>query len=148
VVWLVLVMVLISAGNALVRYGLKTSSNAWLEVQWYLFAAVFLLSAGATLLANGHVRIDVLSARLSSRTRLWIDFLGGLFFLLPVTLLILWLSWPMALESFLRGEMSSDAGGLPRWPAKMLIPAGFLLLALQGVSETIKRADALRRGDE
>lgn len=140
VYWLVLAAVLISSGNAIVRYALNTSSNAWLELQWYLYAAVFLLSAGYTLLRNEHVRVDLVTGRLSPRGQAWIDLLGGAFFLLPLAILILWLSWPMFMESFSRGEMSSDAGGLIRWPVKFLIPAGFALLALQGVSECIKRA--------
>ncbi len=139
VMWLVLVAVLVSAGNATIRYALHTSSNAWLELQWYLFAAVFLLCAGYTLLRNEHIRIDILTARFSKRTRTWIDILGGLLFLLPMAVLIGWLSWPMFVESWVRNEISSDAGGLIRWPARLLIPAGFLLLALQGISEIVKR---------
>jgi TRAP-type mannitol/chloroaromatic compound transport system permease small subunit len=137
--WLVLVAVLVSAGNALVRYLFHTSSNAWLELQWYLFSAVFLLCAGYTLLRNEHIRIDVVAARLTKRTRTWIDILGGLFFLLPMTVLIGWLSWPVFVDSWVRNEFSSDAGGLIRWPAKILIPIGFLLLTLQAISEIIKR---------
>lgn len=137
--WLILAAVLISAGNALVRYALNTSSNAWLELQWYLFAAVFLLCAGYTLLKNEHVRIDVVFDHLSHRTRAWIDVFGTLFFLLPFALLIIWLSWPVFMDSFIRAEMSTDAGGLIRWPAKLLIPVGFVLLFLQGISELIKR---------
>ncbi len=142
--WLVLVAVLVSAANATVRYALHTSSNAWLELQWYLFAAVFLLCAGYTLLRNEHVRIDILTARLSKRTRTWIDILGALFFLLPMAVLIGWLSWPGFVDSWMRNETSSDAGGLIRWPAKLLIPAGFLLLTLQAISEIIKRIAFLR----
>ena len=137
--WLVLVAVLISAGNAVVRYSLNQSSNAWLEIQWYLFAAIFLLCAGYTLLRNEHVRIDVVAGRLSARTQAWIDLLGSLCFLLPMALIIGVLSWPQVADSFARGEMSGDAGGLVRWPVKLLIPVGFALLALQGVSEAIKR---------
>lgn len=151
--WLVLLMTAISAGNAVVRYAFNLSSNAWLEIQWYLFAAVFLLCAGYTLLHNEHIRIDVLAGRFSRRTQAWIEVIGGLFFLLPMACLIVWLSWPLFVASFASGEMSSDAGGLVRWPAKLLIPVGFALLALQGVSETIKRiafllglADDVRRG--
>ncbi|MEW5727025.1 MAG: TRAP transporter small permease subunit [Pseudomonadota bacterium] len=139
VLWLILVMVLVSAGNATVRYALNTSSNAWLEVQWYLFSAVFLLAAGYTLLRNEHIRIDVVTSRFPPRVQAWIDVLGGVFFLLPMAGVITVLSWPMVVDSFTRGEMSSDAGGLLRWPVKALIPAGFLLLALQGVSEIIKK---------
>ena len=142
--WLVLVAVLVSAGNALARYGFDLSSNAWLEIQWYLFSAIFLLGAGWTLLRNAHVRIDVLSSRMSDRTRAWMDILGGLLFLLPMAILILYFSWPMVVQSYLGHEISSDAGGLVRWPVKLLIPAGFALLALQGVSELIKRIAFLR----
>jgi TRAP-type mannitol/chloroaromatic compound transport system permease small subunit len=140
VYWLILAMVLVSSGNAVVRYVFDKSSNAWLELQWYLFSAVFLLGAGYTLLNNEHVRIDIINGRLSPRTRAWIDLLGGLFFLLPMALLIMWLSWPVFIESYTRHEFSSDAGGLLRWPVKLLIPVGFLLLVLQGISEIIKRA--------
>lgn len=140
VYWLILAAVLVSSGNAIVRYLLNTSSNAWLEIQWYLFAAVFLLTSGYTLLKNEHIRIDVITANFSRRTQVWIDLLGGLFFLLPMALIILWLSWPIFVDSFVTMEQSSDAGGLIRWPAKALIPAGFFLLALQGLSEVIKRA--------
>ena len=137
--WCVLLAVLTSAGNATVRYTLDTSSNAWLEIQWYLFSAVFLLCAGYTLLHNEHVRIDVIAGRLSRRTQIWIDLLGTLFFLLPMAFVIGWLSWPLVADAYLRHEMSGDAGGLLRWPVKLLIPVGFALLALQGVSEIIKR---------
>jgi TRAP-type mannitol/chloroaromatic compound transport system permease small subunit len=139
VYWLILAAVLVSAGNAIVRYVLDTSSNAWLELQWYLFSAVFLLAAGYTLLHNEHVRIDVIIGQFSPRVRAWIDLLGGVFFLMPMAVVILVLSWPMVEDSYLRREISSDAGGLLRWPVKLLIPAGFLLLVLQGVSEIIKR---------
>lgn len=137
--WLILVDVLISSGNATVRYLLDESSNAWLEAQWYLFSAVFLLCAGYTLKRNEHIRIDIVTGRLSPRTKAWIDIFGGLFFLLPVAVLIMTLSWPMFMDSFVRHEVSADAGGLLRWPAKILIPLGFLLLVLQAVSELIKR---------
>jgi TRAP-type mannitol/chloroaromatic compound transport system permease small subunit len=137
--WLVLAAVLVSAGNATARYALDMSSNAWLEIQWYLFSAVFLLCAGYTLLKNAHVRIDVLSARWTPRTRAWMDIAGTVFFLMPMALIVLYLSWPMFLQSFLTDEMSSDAGGLARWYVKALIPAGFALLVLQGFSELIKR---------
>jgi TRAP-type mannitol/chloroaromatic compound transport system permease small subunit len=137
--WCVLVAVLISAGNAMVRYVFDTSSNAWLEIQWYLFSAVFLLCAGYTLLRNEHVRIDVIAGRLSKRTQTWIDIVGSALFLLPMAIIIAWLSWPLVSDSYLRHEISGDAGGLLRWPVKLLIPIGFILLALQGVSELIKR---------
>ncbi|MGH8751038.1 MAG: TRAP transporter small permease subunit [Burkholderiales bacterium] len=142
--WLVLVAVIISSGNALSRYAFNLSSNAWLEVQWYLFSAIFLLAAGYTFKRNQHVRIDVLSGQLSKRAQAWLDIFGGLFFLLPVSLIIMYLSWPVFVNSFLLGEVSGDAGGLLRWPVKLLIPAGFALLVLQGISEIIKRAAFLR----
>jgi len=144
VLWLVLVATLISAGNALMRYTVNMSSNAWLEIQWYLFAALFLLAAGYTLKHNGHVRIDVLYGHLSARAQAWIDLVGGLLFLLPFSLLMVWLSWPGFTESLLRGEVSPDAGGLLRWPVRLMIPLGFALLGLQGVSEIIKRIAVLR----
>jgi TRAP-type mannitol/chloroaromatic compound transport system permease small subunit len=139
VYWLILAMVLVSAGNASVRYALDTSSNGWLELQWYLFSAVFLLAAGYTLLHNEHVRIDVVVGHFSPRVRAWVDLIGGVFFLLPMATVIFVLSWPMVVDSYLRQEYSSDAGGLLRWPVKILIPVGFLLLVLQGLSEIIKR---------
>ena len=139
-IWLVLAASLVSAGNALARYGLNLSSNAWLEVQWYLFSLIFLLGAGYTLKHNGHVRIDVVYVRLGERTRAWIDLIGGLLFLLPMSGLIGWLGWEFFLSSYVVGEESPDAGGLLRWPIKLAMPLGFLLLWLQGVSEIIKRA--------
>jgi TRAP-type mannitol/chloroaromatic compound transport system permease small subunit len=139
VYWAVLVSVVISAGNASVRYLFNTSSNAWLEVQWYLFSAVFMLCAGYTLLRNEHIRIDVVVSRFSEKTLTWIDIIGTVFFLLPISIIIMYLSWPALLDSFVRNEMSSDAGGLIRWPVKLLIPVGFLFLILQGLSELIKR---------
>jgi TRAP-type mannitol/chloroaromatic compound transport system permease small subunit len=139
VYWLVLAAVLVSAGNALVRYVFDTSSNAWLELQWYLFSTVFLLAAGYTFLHNEHVRIDVIYGHLPPKVRATIDLLGGLLFLLPMAIIIMVLSWPMVEDSYLRHEYSGDAGGLLRWPVKILIPIGFLLLVLQGVSEIIKR---------
>ena len=143
VIWLVLVATLISAGNALVRYTLGESSNAWLEIQWYLFGAMFLLAAGYTLKHNGHVRIDIFYNRLGPRGQAWIDLVGGLLFLLPMAVLLAWLSWPMAHEAWVTQEMSPDAGGLLRWPVKLLLPVGFALLALQGVAEVIKRIAVL-----
>jgi TRAP-type mannitol/chloroaromatic compound transport system permease small subunit len=147
VIWAVLAVTLVSSGNALVRYVFNASSNGWLEIQWYLFSSVFLLCAGYTLLANEHVRIDVVSGRFSRRTQAWIDLIGGVLFLLPMTVLILWLSVPTAWATLTSGEMSSDAGGLIRWPAKMMIPLGFALLTLQGISEIIKRAAFLAGRD-
>lgn len=138
-VWLVLVACVISAGNAVMRYGFSLSSNAWLEIQWYLFGGIVMLGAAWTLKLNEHVRVDVLYSRYSERTRLWVDLLGTLFFLLPMSALIGWMSWPLFINSFAIGEISGNAGGLIRWPVKILIPLGFLLLTLQGLSEVIKR---------
>ena len=137
--WLVLVASLLSAGNAVMRYGFDLSSNAWLELQWYLFALIFLLGAGYTHLHNGHVRIDVLYGRFGPRARAWIDLLGGLLSLLPLAGLIGWLGWSAFQNAWAIGETSPDAGGLLRWPIKLAIPLGFGLLFLQGVSECIKR---------
>ena len=137
--WALLLAVLICSGNALVRYTFNTSSNAWLEIQWYLFGAIFLLASSYTLKRNEHVRIDVIVGRFSKRTQVWVDVLGFIFFLLPATLLILYFAVPFAYESIRNQEVSSNAGGLIIWPAKTLIPVGFLLLSLQGLSELIKR---------
>jgi TRAP-type mannitol/chloroaromatic compound transport system permease small subunit len=137
--WALLLAVLICSGNALVRYIFNTSSNSWLEIQWYLFGAIFLLASAYTLKRNEHVRIDVVVGRFSKRTQVWIDVFGFTFFLLPATLLILYFSIPFAFESIRNQEVSSNAGGLIIWPAKTLIPIGFFLLTLQGVSELIKR---------
>ena len=143
VIWLVLVATLVSAGNALARWALGASSNAWLEIQWYLFGAVFLLAAGYTLKHNGHVRIDIFYGRLSAKGQAWIDLIGGLLFLLPMAGLLAWLAWPMFMDAWTTQEMSPDAGGLLRWPVKLLLPLGFGLLALQGVAEIIKRIGIL-----
>jgi len=137
--WLVLVMTVISSANAVVRFAFNYSSNGLLEIQWYLFAAVFLLCSPYTLQKNEHVRIDVLSGKLSSRGLAVIDIIGTLFFLLPMVITVLWLSLPLVAESYKIQEMSSNAGGLIRWPVKILLPIGFTLLALQGISELIKR---------
>lgn len=139
VTWLVLVTVLISAGNAVSRKLFDASSNAFLEIQWTLYAAIFLLAAGYTLKHNEHVRIDVLSGRLSARARAWIDIFGGLFFLLPLTALVLYFAGPFFMNSFNSQEWSNNPGGLILWPGKLLIPLGFALLLLQGVAEIIKR---------
>ena len=144
VIWLVLITVLISAGNAIIRKTFDTSSNAWLEVQWYLFSAIFLLCAGYTLLRNEHVRIDVLLHRLPKRKQIGVDIFGFLVFLLPVAMLITALGWPQFTISLVSNEMSSNAGGLIRWPVKLLLPLGFGLLALQGLSELIKRVAFLK----
>lgn len=137
--WAVILACFISAGNAFVRYGLDISSNGWLEIQWYLFAAVFLLGAGYGLLKNSHVRIDFVSAHLSPRTRNWVDVVGILAVLFPFCLISITLSWPLFTQALATGEMSQNAGGLIRWPAYGLIPLGFALLMLQGLSELIKR---------
>ena len=142
--WLVLIACVVSAGNALIRYSLNMSSNAWLEIQWYLFAGMVMLGASYTLKMNEHVRVDVLYAHYSPRARLWLDLVGGLVFLLPMTIIIGWMSWPMLYNSWDIHEMSSNSGGLLRWPVKLMVPLGFLLLTLQGVAEIIKRALALR----
>jgi len=142
--WALLLAVLICSGNALIRYTFNTSSNAWLEIQWYLFGAIFLLAGSYTLRRNEHVRIDVIVGRFSKRTQVWIDVFGFLFFLLPATILILYLAVPFAMESIRNQEVSSNAGGLIVWPAKILIPIGFLMLTLQGISELIKRVGFLR----
>ncbi len=144
VYWLVLAMVLVSSANAVTRYLFNLGSNAWLELQWYLFAAVFLLCAGYTLKHNEHIRIDVVSSRFSPRTRAWVDVFGTLFFLLPVALMIMALSWPIFVNAWVSNEASANAGGLIRWPARLMIPVGFLLLSLQGISELIKRIAFLR----
>jgi TRAP-type mannitol/chloroaromatic compound transport system permease small subunit len=139
VIWLILVAVLISAINAVIRKAFNISSNAFLELQWYLFSAVFLLGAAYTLQLNEHVRIDVVSGHFSKRTQTWIDIVGTILFLLPMTLMVLWLSWPVFVTSFESKDMSNSAGGLILWPARLLVPVGFALLSLQGISEIIKR---------
>jgi TRAP-type mannitol/chloroaromatic compound transport system permease small subunit len=139
VAWLVLAAVLISAGNATIRKVFDTSSNAWLEVQWYLFGAVFLVAAAYTLQKNEHIRIDFISNMLSKRTRDWIDLICHVVFLMPFTLLITYLALPWVLKSYNSGEISANAGGLILWPAKILVLIGFSLLTLQGISEIIKR---------
>ena len=139
VIWLVLAAVLISAGNAIIRKTFNVSSNAYLELQWYLFSAIFLLCAGYTLMRNEHVRIDIVSGLFSTRVQTWIDILGTIFFLLPMALLFVYLSWPVFVRTWVHGEISTNAGGLMIWPARLLVPIGFGLLALQGVSELIKR---------
>jgi TRAP-type mannitol/chloroaromatic compound transport system permease small subunit len=144
VIWLILGSTIISAVNALVRKVFNTSSNAYLEVQWYLFAAAFLLAAGYTLLQGEHVKIDVVSSRLSKRKQIWIDIIGFVFFLAPMCLAILYFGIPFFLQGFRSGEMSSNAGGLVRWPVYLMMPIGFILLLLQGASELVKRIAFLR----
>jgi len=142
--WLVLAAVLISCINAVVRKAFNWSSNSLLEIQWYLFSAIFLFCAGYTLLKNQHVRIDVISGRLSKRTQAWIDIFGTLFFLLPMAILIMYLSWPVFVQAYERHEVSTNAGGLIIWPARLMVPVGFLLLIVQASSELIKRIAFLR----
>lgn len=137
--WALLAAVLICSGNAMIRYAFNMSSNAWLEIQWYLFSAIFLLASSYTLRRNEHVRIDVIVGGFSKRTQVWIDLFGFIFFLLPATLLILYYAIPYAWISIQNQEVSSNAGGLIVWPAKLLIPVSFFLLTLQGFSELIKR---------
>ena len=139
VMWLVLIAVVISAGNALVRKLFNTSSNALLEIQWYLFGLIFLSCSGYTLLRNEHIRIDVLSCKFSKRAQTWFDIFGILFFLMPMAIAIMVLSWPVFVSAFDSGEMSNSEGGLIVWPARFMIPAGFFLLIMQAVSELIKR---------
>ena len=139
VIWLVLAAVLISAGNAIIRKTLNYSSNAFLELQWYLFSAIFLLCSGYTLLRNEHVRLDIVTGRFSPRVQAWIDVFGTLFFLLPMAILFVYLSWPIFVRTYTQGEISTNAGGLLIWPARLLVPIGFTLLSLQGLSELIKR---------
>jgi len=142
--WLGLAAVVICAVAAMARYALNVGSNAWLEIQWYLNSAVFLLVAGYTLKCNAHVRIDVVIGRFSPRAQAWIDILGGVFMLLPAVTLIGWYSWPSLVNSYDIREYSSDPGGLIRWPVRLLIPVAFALLGLQGISEIIKRAGFLK----
>ena len=137
--WLVLATVLISAANAVVRKAFNYSANSLLEIQWYLFSAIFLFLAGYTLMRNEHVRIDVIAHRLSKKTQSWIDIIGTLFFLFPMAFLIMWLAWPVFVEAYERHEVSTNAGGLIIWPARLLVPVGFALLIIQGLSELIKR---------
>jgi TRAP-type mannitol/chloroaromatic compound transport system permease small subunit len=142
--WLVLFACLISAGNATSRYVFSESSNAWLEVQWYMFAGMVMLGGPYTLKLNEHVRVDLFYSAASDRARLWIDIIGGLLFLLPICIILVYFTWPWFLDSWQINEGSSNPGGLVRWPVKLLLPLGFTLMALQGISEIIKRIVALR----
>lgn len=137
--WLVLIVVVISSGNAVMRYSINWSSNGLLEIQWYLFSAIFMLCAAYVLKKNEHIRIDVITGRLSPRAQNWIDVFGFLVFLLPMVILTLYLSWPVFMNAWNTGEGSPNPGGLVRWPVRLLLPVGFFLLLLQGVSELIKR---------
>ena len=142
--WLVLAAVVISAANAVVRKAFNYSSNSFLEIQWYLFSVIFLFLAGYTLKNNEHVRIDIITGRLSARTRAAIDIFGTLFFLLPMAILIMRLSWPVFVDAYVRNEVSTNAGGLIIWPARLLVPVGFFLLIVQALSELIKRIAFLK----
>ena len=137
--WLVLLACVVSAGNAMVRYAYDTSSNGWLEIQWYMFAVIVMFGASYTMKRNEHVRVDLFYMTLSRRGQLWVDILGTLIFLLPTCSILAWLSWPFFMQSFNVNEHSSNAGGLLRWPIKLVLPLGFGLVALQGISELIKR---------
>jgi len=139
IIWLVLAATLISAANAIARKAFNIGSNAFLEIQWYLFGAVFLLGAGYTFLQNAHVRIDVIAGKLSMRTRMFIDIAGIIVFLLPMCWFMIQFAWPVVQGAYESGEMSSNAGGLIRWPVYALVPIGFTLLGLQAISELIKR---------
>jgi TRAP-type mannitol/chloroaromatic compound transport system permease small subunit len=141
--WLVLLACLISAGNAGSRYLFSESSNAWLEIQWYMFAGIVMLGGPYTLKMNEHVRVDLIYGMLSERTRLWIDIVGGFLFLLPICVIFTYFTWPWFVQSWNLNEASSNAGGLLRWPVKLLLPVGFGLMILQGISELIKRIAAL-----
>jgi TRAP-type mannitol/chloroaromatic compound transport system permease small subunit len=141
---LVLLACLVSAANAMIRYAFSYSSNGWLELQWYMFAVMVMFGASYTFKRNEHVRVEILYLFLSERAQLWLDMLGTLLCLIPACLLLAYLSWPFFMQAYAVGEMSGNAGGLVRWPIKFVIPSGFVLLALQGVSEVIKRAAALQ----
>jgi len=144
--FLVLLACLISAGNAFSRYAFSLSSNAWLEIQWYMFGALVMLGASYTLKRNEHVRVDIVYGNLPTRGQIWVDIVGSVLFLLPATLILCYLSWPVFYNSWVENEMSGNAGGLVRWPVKIFLPLGFALLSLQGVSELIKRT-AMLTGD-
>jgi TRAP-type mannitol/chloroaromatic compound transport system permease small subunit len=141
--WLVLLAAVISAANAGSRYVFSESSNGWLEIQWYMFAGMVLLGAPYTLKMNEHVRVDLVYGMASERTRIWIDIVGGVLFLLPICVILTYFTWPWFVESWNINEASSNAGGLIRWPVKLLLPVGFCLMAVQGISEIIKRVAAL-----
>jgi TRAP-type mannitol/chloroaromatic compound transport system permease small subunit len=141
--WLVLLSCLISAGNAFSRYLFSISSNGWLEIQWYMFAGMVLLGAPYTLKMNEHVRVDLIYGMVSERTRIWIDIIGGILFLLPICVILTYFTWPWFVESWKINEVSTNAGGLIRWPVKLMMPVGFAMMAAQGISEIIKRVAAL-----
>jgi len=137
--WLVLAACLVSAANAMIRYAFSYSSNGYLELQWYMFAILVMFGASYTFRRNEHVRVDIVYSNISTRRQIWIDIVGGILFLLPATLILAYLSWPVFYNSWALGEVSSNAGGLVRWPIKIFLPIGFALLSLQGISELIKR---------
>ena len=141
--WLVLIVCLVSAGNAASRCLFSETSNGWLEAQWYMFAAIVLLGAPYTLRMNEHVRVDLIYSSAGERTRLWIDIVGGLLFLIPICAILIYFTWPWFVQSWKIHEISPNAGGLVRWPVKLLLPVGFGLMILQGISEIIKRVAAL-----
>ncbi|MFN5996183.1 MAG: TRAP transporter small permease subunit [Paracoccaceae bacterium] len=144
VMWLILLAVVVSAGNAIVRKTLNYSSNAWLELQWYLFGAAFMLAAAYTLKQNEHVRVDVFYASRSRATQHWIDLFGHVFFLLPFVVLMAWLLWPYTIQAYVNGDISANAGGLIIWPARALILAGFILLVFQALSEIVKKIAVIK----
>ena len=142
--WLILLAVLVSATNAVVRKVFSTSSNAWLELQWYLFGAAFMLAAAYTLQQNEHIRIDVFYGSRSRRTQHWIDLLGHIFFLLPFVALMAWLLWPYTIQAFYSGQVSTNAGGLVIWPARAILLAGFVMLTFQALAEIVKKIAVMR----
>src|SRR3954468_7485658 len=142
--WLVLAACLVSAANAMIRYAFSYSSNSYLEMQWYMFAILVMFGASCTFKRNEHVRVEILYLMLSERGQIWLDLIGTLCFLIPSCLLLAYLSWPFFYQAYAVGELSSNAGGLVRWPIKLVVPVGFVMLALQGVSEVIKRIAALQ----
>ena len=142
--WLVLLACIVSAANAMVRYAYDISSNAWLELQWYMFAVIVMMGASYTLKKNEHVRVDIWYMTLSERGQIWVDIIGTVIFLLPACVLMGWLSWPFFMQSYAVFEHSSNAGGLIRWPIKFVIPFGFFMLTLQGLSELVKRVAMLQ----
>jgi TRAP-type mannitol/chloroaromatic compound transport system permease small subunit len=144
VAWALVGAVVVSAANAIIRKIWNTSSNSWLEIQWILFGAVFLLCSAWTLMSNEHIRIDIVNNMLQKRVRDWIDVLGHIFFLIPVTFVLFYLSWPFFWRSMLQNEQSANAGGLPVYPSKLLIPLAFTFLLAQGISELIKRLAIIR----
>src|SRR3954465_14021581 len=142
--WLVLAACIVSAANAMIRYAFGYSSNGWLELQWYMFAILVMFGASYTFKRNEHVRVEIFYLVLSERGQIWLDLIGTLLFLIPACLLLSYLSWPFFLQAYVVGENSSNAGGLLRWPIKFVVPSGFVMLALQGASEVIKRVAALQ----